>query len=113
MADSCCYNVISGMTMTTQSAVVLFRDPARGESYIGALAADHGTVECIPVLEHRGLLSATDVERIVGEHTGGKEFAALIFTSQNAVHALSQAASEWTGGRDAASPAAMCDRAIR
>ncbi|KAJ2791518.1 uroporphyrinogen-III synthase, partial [Coemansia helicoidea] len=91
------------MSPCERSAVVLFRDPARGDAYHAALADSHSVVDTIPVLEHQGLLSARDVGRIVGEHGGGRAYAAIVFTSQNSVRVLGQAAAEWTG---AGSPAA-------
>ncbi|PIA13672.1 tetrapyrrole biosynthesis, uroporphyrinogen III synthase [Coemansia reversa NRRL 1564] len=79
----------------TRSAVVLFRDPARGDSYKAALQEDHDVIENIAVLEHQNLLTCSDISNIVNEHLFGKGFAAMIFTSQNAVHALNKAVNLW------------------
>ncbi|KAJ2716347.1 uroporphyrinogen-III synthase [Coemansia spiralis] len=99
------------MNSDARSAVVLFRDPVRGQSYHAALAGSHSAVASIPVLEHQCLLTARDVERMVGQHEGGQAYAAIVFTSHRAVQALGRAAAEWLGAGDSAASAG--DRSAR
>ncbi|KAJ2801533.1 uroporphyrinogen-III synthase [Coemansia guatemalensis] len=80
---------------SARSAVVLFRDPTRGDTYKAALQEDHDIIESIAVLEHQNLLTCSDISNIVNEHLFGREFAAMIFTSQNAIHALNEAVNQW------------------
>ncbi|KAJ2449642.1 uroporphyrinogen-III synthase [Coemansia sp. RSA 2336] len=77
-----------------KSAVVLFRDHSRGDSYAKALQDDgHFAVETVPVIEYQYLISTDDIDSLVRQCT--QVYSAIIFTSQNAVKALSAAAKQW------------------
>ncbi|KAJ2159236.1 uroporphyrinogen-III synthase [Coemansia sp. RSA 552] len=96
------------MASVARSAVILFRSQERGDSYARELRPHHSIVESVAVLEHQCLLTAADVEQAIG--SGDDEVAAVIFTSQNAVSALSHAAAQWIG--QASGPRAV-DREAR
>ncbi|KAJ2079805.1 uroporphyrinogen-III synthase [Coemansia sp. RSA 988] len=97
-------------TAATRSAVVLFRDPTRGDTYKAALQEDHQVIESIAVLEHQNLLKCSDISNIVNEHIFGKEFSAMIFTSQNAVHALNKTVNQWINEKnDSRDKVLKCD----
>ncbi|KAJ2818423.1 uroporphyrinogen-III synthase, partial [Coemansia sp. 'formosensis'] len=79
-----------------RTAVILFRDSSRGtDTYTQPLLEDHDAVESISVLQHQDLLTTKIIDDIVESHTGDTPFAALVFTSQNAVKALGQVLSKW------------------
>ncbi|KAJ2303776.1 uroporphyrinogen-III synthase [Coemansia sp. RSA 2706] len=83
-----------------RSAVILFRDQDRGDSYSKLLQESHAAVETIPVLDHRYLLAAADIADIIHRHSHDTNYSAIIFTSQNAVKALAGAAAEWQSQPD-------------
>ncbi|KAI9468591.1 tetrapyrrole biosynthesis, uroporphyrinogen III synthase [Coemansia mojavensis] len=77
-----------------KSAVVLFRDHSRGGSYAKALQDNgHFAVETVPVLDYQYLISADDIDSLIQQCM--QVYSAIIFTSQNAVKALSTAAAQW------------------
>ncbi|KAJ1806547.1 hypothetical protein LPJ56_005107, partial [Coemansia sp. RSA 2599] len=86
------------MALHSSSKVILFRgsssdeDSGAKDKYTELLQNDHESVESIPVLEHRYLLTPENTDQIVHARPG---YSALIFTSKNAVKALAQAASQW------------------
>ncbi|KAJ2850961.1 uroporphyrinogen-III synthase [Coemansia brasiliensis] len=79
-----------------RSAAVLFRDHSRGGSYAKVLQEDgHFAVETVPVLDYQYLISADDIGNLVHQQFNLRSYSAIIFTSQNAVKALSAAATQW------------------
>ncbi|KAI7823994.1 tetrapyrrole biosynthesis, uroporphyrinogen III synthase [Kickxella alabastrina] len=81
----------------TISSVILFRDGNSSNAYTELLEQDHASVENVVVLEHQDLITTETISDLVGPD---QQFAAILFTSQNAVKALSRAANTWL---------AMCD----
>ncbi|KAJ2550911.1 uroporphyrinogen-III synthase [Coemansia sp. RSA 1933] len=81
-----------------ESAAILFRDTTKGDRYTDPLLNDHCAVESIPVLEHKYLLDAQDIEELINTHESTSDsggFSSLVFTSANAVRALMQAVELW------------------
>lgn len=73
--------------MKTHTAVILFRDNSESDVYTEMLQEDHDIVESIAVLDHKNLLTEQNLQDVVDSRNS---FSAIIFSSQNAVKALSQ-----------------------
>ncbi|KAJ2485201.1 hypothetical protein IWW47_005588, partial [Coemansia sp. RSA 2052] len=79
--------------MPPRTAVILFRDNSRGgkDAYTDPLLEEHDAVESIAVLQHQDLLTPQIISDVLDSHASSTPFAALVFTSQNAVQALNRA----------------------
>ncbi|KAJ2911141.1 uroporphyrinogen-III synthase [Coemansia aciculifera] len=84
------------------TAVILFRDSSRRKGggdkdvYTDTLLEDHDAVESVPVLRHADLLTLQTIDDVLESHTSDVPFAAIIFTSQNAVEALNRVQAKRT-----------------
>ncbi|KAJ2029182.1 uroporphyrinogen-III synthase [Coemansia sp. S610] len=84
-------------SIPSHTAVILFRDSSRGkDSYTEPLLEDHEAVESVAVLQHQDLLATQTIDDIIESHASDRPFAAVVFTSQNAVRALDRVLSKWT-----------------